>query len=116
MGGGGSATPTTPPGYTGGSVMDYTAPAYSASMMQPDSGFDWASFGGSLGKGVSQFGQGLDNYKVPNIQTSINYPAALQIPQGESSAPGLIPATGQSDTAAVMEMLRRLLSQSGGGY
>src|SRR5678816_4262087 len=58
MGGGGSsggATPTTPPGYTGGSVMDYTAPIVSPSPVQ-STGPNWGQI---LGGGLQSFGKGM---------------------------------------------------------
>lgn len=48
--------PTTPPGYTGGSVMDYTPPAYGPS---PVASINSPNWGAMIGGGLSSLGKGI---------------------------------------------------------
>lgn len=109
MGGGGSggATPTTPSGYTGGSVMDYTAPAYSASPIQGGgSNFDW----GVLGKGFQNTGAGLASSQSPIPQFG-----SPDLPFGSQTGAPFQPTTIQYDPH-LNDALDRIMRLFGGGY
>jgi hypothetical protein len=94
MGGGtSSVTPTTPPGYTGGSVMDYTAPAFSPSPVQ-SGGYNTAL--GVIGSSAKGAGKGF---------------SAMQTPVPEFSTPQ-VPNAGIADSS--QEMIQALLRLLGG--
>lgn len=108
MGGGSSATPTTPPGYTGGSVMDYSAPGVSTFQSSGVIDPSYSALGTGLQRGLQGFGQSIAAGSPPpsGAGPSLNYPAALQLPTPGQSGGGI------NDEQAIFEMLRRLL---GGG-
>jgi hypothetical protein len=115
--GGGSATPTTPVGYTGGSVMDYTAPEYSASMMQPPTaGFDWAALQKGINTGLQQYAAGASykpQFSAPQNQAQQSIPGAPDLKSNVIPGQGMIGQSIPGSSAEgidLMAVLQRILA------
>jgi hypothetical protein len=114
VGGGSNSAPPSDVAPGGGTYpTDAFGQAYNPSWYGAGSDYGVGSAIKTFGAGVAGSGQ------TPNFMTGSNFSAPAQISSGEATGPGLIPATGMTDEAAVMEMLKRLLGGlggSGGGY
>lgn len=114
--GGGGATPTTPPGYTGGSAYDYTAPDYSASPVQPT---DYSAFASALAKGIGtgakEYAKGASytpKFSAPQNQAQQNIPGASDLKSNVIPGQGMIGQSIPGSSAEgidLMAVLQRIL-------